>query len=152
MVTQQKTGAVVSIPLHPDLQSALSTLPRSNMTFLINGYGKPFTPAGFGNWFRDRVQEAGLPDGLSAHGLRKAVCRRLAEAGCTPNQIMAISGHKTLGEVERYTREASRVGLANSAFDVLARVSGGGDDGSDREQNSANSGKEFAKPRLKSLK
>ncbi|HEY8595644.1 MAG TPA: tyrosine-type recombinase/integrase [Devosiaceae bacterium] len=80
------------------------------MTFRITGQGKPFTPADFINWFRDCGKVAGLPTGLSAHGLRKAVCRRLAEAGCTPHEIMAISGHKTLSEVTRYTREAAKKG------------------------------------------
>jgi phage terminase large subunit GpA-like protein len=37
----------------------------------------------------------GLPAGRSAHGLRKAACRRLAEAGCSDSVIAAISGHKT---------------------------------------------------------
>jgi integrase len=37
------------------------------------------------------------------HGLRKAAARRLAEA----KQIQAITGHKTLAEVERYTRKAA---------------------------------------------
>ena len=31
--------------------------------------GEPFTAAGFTGWFRDRCREAGLPLGLSAHGL-----------------------------------------------------------------------------------
>ena len=29
-------------------------------TFLVTEYGRPFTAAGFGNWFRDRCNEAGL--------------------------------------------------------------------------------------------
>jgi integrase len=37
------------------------------------------------------------------HGLRKAAARPLAEAGCTTHEIAAITGHKTLSEVERYT-------------------------------------------------
>jgi integrase len=36
--------------------------------------------------------EAGLK-GLSAHGLRHATGRSLAEAGCTEKQIAAILGH-----------------------------------------------------------
>jgi hypothetical protein len=50
------------------------------------------------------------------HGLRKAAARRLAEAGATPHQIAAVTGHKTLSEIERYTREASQPGLAASAI------------------------------------
>jgi hypothetical protein len=42
----------------------------------------------------------------------KQVCRvvslrrRLAEAGCSANQIMAISGHRSLSEAEKYVRAA----------------------------------------------
>lgn len=115
-IAQQKTGTEVAIPLHPDLIASLEALPRRNMTFLLTEYGKPFTPDGFGNWFRDRVSEAELPKGLSSHGLRKAACRRLAEAGCTANEIMAISGHKNLKEVTTYTEAASRSALARRAM------------------------------------
>ena len=52
-------------------------------------------------------------------GLRKAACRRLAEAGCSASEIMSISGHKTLAEVERYTREAEQERLAKNA---MARI------------------------------
>lgn len=44
----------------------------------------------------------------SAHALRKAHAVALAEAGATTHQIAAWTGHQTLKEVERYTRDASR--------------------------------------------
>lgn len=74
-----------------------------------------------GNWFRTRCDEAKLPH-CSMHGLRKAAARRLAEAGCTDRQIMAITGHKTTQEVGRYTRSAEQMKLAGQAMDLL-RVS-----------------------------
>ena len=49
------------------------------------------------------------------HGLRKAACRRLAEAGCTAPEIAAISGHKSLNEVQRYIEKADRARLARNA-------------------------------------
>jgi len=116
-IRQSKTGTEVEIPLHPELKASLDALPRKNMTFLLTEYGKPFAVAGFGNWFRDRVGEAGLPVGLSAHGLRKAACRRLAEAGCTAPQIMAISGHRNLREVQTYIDAADKLRLAREAVD-----------------------------------
>ena len=64
------------------------------------------------------MRAAGL-NGLSAHGLRKAMCVRLANAGCSPHQIMAISGHLTLSEVTRYTIEVDRARLAQEATDRL---------------------------------
>jgi integrase len=106
----------VDIPVHARLKEALDGTPRDNLTFLLTAQGKPFTPAGFTNWFRDCAVAAELPKGLSPHGLRKAICRRLAEAGCTPHEIMAISGHQTLKEVTRYTVAADRAKLAQRAM------------------------------------
>ena len=54
--------------------------------------------------------------GLSPHGLRKAACRRLAEAGCSANEIAAISGHASLREVERYTKAADQARMARNAM------------------------------------
>ena len=124
-VIQQKTGQDVHIPLHPDLAATLDALPRDNLNFLMTGQGKPFSPAGFTNWFRDMVREAELPDGLSPHGLRKATCRRLAEAGCTAHEIMAISGHKSLAEATRYTVAASRRNLVKRAIASLDKTETG---------------------------
>ena len=70
---------------------------------------------GFGQWMRDAISAAGLPLDCRPHGLRKAAGRRLAEAGCSANEIMSILGHKTLAEAERYTREADQAKLAVAA-------------------------------------
>jgi integrase len=94
------------------------------MTFLTTKHGKPFTAAGFGNWFSECVKEAGLPKNCAAHGLRKAAARRLAEAGCSPSQIAAITGHRTLKEVARYTAAASQVALADDAMKAIVRAEG----------------------------
>jgi integrase len=112
---------VVEIPIHHELKAILDATLGDNMTFVMTEWGKPFTANGFGNWFRDRCDEAGL-DVCASHGLRKAACRRLAEAGCTPHEIMAISGHKTLKEVTRYTSAVDRRHLAQSA---MAKIESG---------------------------
>jgi integrase len=117
-VRQQKTGTTSAIPVHPVLQTVLDATP-GDLTFLTTHDGRPFSPAGFGNVFRDWCREAGLPRGLSAHGLRKACCTRLAEAGCSEKQIAAISGHASLAEVARYTRAADQQRLARSAMDIM---------------------------------
>jgi integrase len=64
--------------------------------------------------------EAGLPNGLSAHGLRKAMCRRLAEAGCSEKLIAAVSGHRTLRMVQKYTDAADQERMATAAIGRLA--------------------------------
>jgi integrase len=57
-----------------------------------------------------------MPAKCVSHGLRKAAMRRLAEDGSTEKQIAAVSGHKTLREIERYTAAADQRRLAKDAF------------------------------------
>lgn len=115
-LVQQKTGKVLSIPIHPGLSATLAKAPRDHLTFITTAHGAAFSAAGFGNWFRDVVNEAGLPAHCSAHGLRKAAARRLAEAGCTAHEIAAITGHASIAEVQRYTRAADQSRLAIAAI------------------------------------
>jgi integrase len=107
-VRQQKTGATLTIPVHPDLAAIIEATPSEHLTFLTTSFGKPFTAPGFGNWFREQCDEALIPKHCAAHGLRKAACRRLAEAGCNANVIASMSGHTTLTEVARYTKAADQ--------------------------------------------
>ena len=122
-VRQQKTGTVLAIPLQPSLRDVIDATPSDHLTFLTTSAGKPFTAGGFTNWFRDMCNEAGLPKGTSAHGLRKAACRRLAEAGCSAKEIAAISGHVSLREIERYTKSADQKRMARSAINRLGGAS-----------------------------
>jgi integrase len=114
MVRQQKTGRALAIPMHPELARALAAAPKTNMTFLLTEFGKPFTAAGFGNWFRRMCNAAGLPH-CSAHGLRHAAGRRLADAECTQHEIAATLG-MSLRMVARYTQAASQEHLAERAL------------------------------------
>jgi len=118
-VRQNKTGVRLSLPIHPTLQAELASVPADRLTFLTTEAGRPFTPDGFGNWFADRIREAGITKGCSAHGLRKACARRLAEAGCSAHEIASMTGHRSLREVERYTRAADQVRLSDNAIASL---------------------------------
>ena len=120
-VKQEKTDTLLLIPMHPDLMTALHSLPRSNMTFLMTEKGAPFTSAGFGNWFRDRCDEAGLRH-CSAHGLRKAAATRLANIGCTNEQIKAITGHRSDASLAPYTRAADQQRLARQALEMQIKA------------------------------
>ncbi|GBQ28091.1 hypothetical protein AA12717_2865 [Gluconacetobacter sacchari DSM 12717] len=59
------------------------------------------------------------PDCLIARRLRKAAAKRLAELGCSIHEIAAVTGHRSLKEVQRYTLGADQKRLAQSA---LARL------------------------------
>ena len=109
----------LEIPVHPKLQEIIDATPTVGVkTFLVTHLGKPYSAPGFGNWFRELCDQAGCPD-VSAHGLRKAAGRRLAEIGCSANQIAAILGHASLTEVQRYTKAADRKRMAREAMAKL---------------------------------
>lgn len=121
LVTQQKTGAKLDLPVHTELKSILDSASRSGETILLTEYGRSFTVAGYGAWINSAIRAAGLPTECVAHGLRKAAARRMAEAGCTPHEVAAITGHKTLGEVERYTRAVDQRRMSRAALEKQSR-------------------------------
>lgn len=119
-VTQIKTKAKLDIPLHPVLKRVLELRKHRVGPLARTSFGKPFSEKGLANYMADAIGKAGLPDRCVTHGLRKAAARRLAEAGCSVHEIMSITGHQTLGEVERYTKAAEQKRLARAAIDRLS--------------------------------
>jgi integrase len=67
---------------------------------------------------RKALREMGL-DGYAIHGLRKNAAVELANAGCTPHEIAAITGHRTLGMVAHYAKRHDQRIAARSARDKL---------------------------------
>ena len=119
--TENTTRVTLAIPVHPELQAVLDATPHGHLTLLVTEKGKGFSPDVFSHTFRRWCDDAGLPGECSFHGLRKASLTRLAEAGCTPHEIAAISGHASLEMVESYTRKVDRAHLARAA---MAKVGG----------------------------
>lgn len=117
-VRQMKTKTELWIPILLEMADEIAQAPKDIPTFMRTQYGKEFTPAGFGNWFREQCDAAGLAH-CAMHGLRKAAARRLAEAGCTDREIMSITGHKHAQEVTRYTESADQKRLAQQAAERL---------------------------------
>lgn len=123
-ITQAKNKSrkpvTLSIPVLPELEDVLDRTPIGNLAFIVTEFGLPFTPNGFGNWFRKRCDEAGLPH-CTAHGLRKAGAAIAAENGATERQLMAIFGWSTMKEAARYTKAARQKVLAASGMKLLSR-------------------------------
>jgi integrase len=117
---QRRKPMTVEIPILAQLQAVLDASPTGDLTFLITQFGRPFTVAGFGGWFRRRCDEAGLGH-CSAHGLRKAGAATAAENGATTQQLMAIFAWSTSKEAERYTRAAQRAKMAGDGMPLLIR-------------------------------
>lgn len=117
---QQKTGGMAYVPWRcalPDyaagmagdrdqLHQALACL-EWHMTFIPTIQGRLRSAAGLSNDMTAFARDAGL-SGRTAHGLRKSRAKVLAEAGATPHQIGAWTGHESLAEVAHYTRAADR--------------------------------------------
>jgi integrase len=120
--TEGSEEAHLEIPMHPKLAEIIEATPMVGVkTFLVTSFGKPYTAPGFGNWFRELADATGCFD-ISAHGGRKATARRLAELGCSANQIAAITGHATLAEVQRYTKAADKKRMAREAMKKLSEA------------------------------
>jgi integrase len=106
----------VDIPMSEELQAACAAMPKVHLTYIVTAYGKPRSKFGLGNDFAEWATDAGLPARCRLHGLKKGGMRRLAEAGGTAHELMAISGHKTLTEVQRYTVDANMKLLVDSVM------------------------------------
>jgi integrase len=121
---QQKTGAVLVLPVHPDLKAELDAWKptATAMTMLTNADGRPWLPNNLSYHMPAALARLGLPDDLNVHGLRKLAAANLADAGCSTKQIMAVTGHRTLAMVELYTRSADQEALASAAIYRLRNI------------------------------
>lgn len=115
----KKGSARVTLPIMPPLARAIRAQKVVGPAYLLNAHGKPFaSAAAFGNWFRERVSEAGLT-GRSPHGIRKAAGELLALEGASQYHIMAIHGHTQAKTSEGYTSRVNRVRLAADAMKMI---------------------------------
>lgn len=117
---KRRSPITLTLPVPAPLKTIIDASPTGDLTFLVTEYGKPFTKAGFGNWFRERCNEAGLPN-CSAHGLRKFAATELAHAGATTNQLKAVFGWRTTDMAEHYTRSANQRRLAEEAMSKVGK-------------------------------
>jgi site-specific recombinase XerD len=118
-IVQEKTGTALSIPIHPNLHAAMKAGPSKGMNLIGDEHGRPIGRAALTELMKRAAKAAGLPTHCLPHGLRKAVMRRLAERGGTAKELQAISGHMTLTEVERYTKQADQRVLSEAAIAKL---------------------------------
>ncbi len=124
-VRQKKTKMAkqdreLRIPVHPELQRIIEATSCGQLAFVLTKDGVPYTEKGFGARFADWCKQAGLPDGCSAHGLRKTAAVRLIEAGCTPSEVAAVTGHRNLGQLKVYIEKVDQNRLAEAAMARLA--------------------------------
>ncbi len=120
-VRQRKTGKELYVPVHPKLRMRLveirirSQKHRTVPFILLNHFGQKWVPDTIRNSINRHNAKVGIV-GKSIHGVRKTTASLLAEMGCSPAQIMSITGHSTLKEVTRYTAGADQKRLAEEAM------------------------------------
>jgi integrase len=118
--TAGKTDKPMVMLLAPQLKAAIAAMPAVGIkTLLVTQWGKPFSVAGFGNWFADQCKAASLPDECRAHGLRKAIARRAAMLLGTQQQLKAVGGWENDAEVTTYTKGVDQERLAASIMEQV---------------------------------
>lgn len=115
-ITAQKTGVELNIPVHPTLAKALAMHNRKHLVYIVTQHETSRSEKAFTNWIKKAATKAGLPPSRSPHGLRRAACRALAEAGCDVWEIMSITGHQNASEVQGYVDDIDKKKLAKNAM------------------------------------
>lgn len=112
---QVKTGTAFHVPISPELAKELKHWTGETYLMTSEDDPKPFKAKGFQQWFSAKREQAGLGDECTGHGLRVTGCEELAETGCTAHELMAISGHITLSEAQKYVAKANKKKMAKEA-------------------------------------
>ncbi|MFY9287909.1 MAG: tyrosine-type recombinase/integrase [Alphaproteobacteria bacterium] len=122
-IAQQKTGSSLWVPLHPELKDLLERTKAERLgkgikltTILLSAKGLEYTSMNLKHKFGDALRVLGLPKDCVFHGLRKTAAVMLAEAGCSTEQIKAITGHRTDQMAAYYAKRANQRILAKSAM------------------------------------
>jgi integrase len=97
LVPETKNGTPRRVPLSTTALAVLDSLPR-----LIDGRVWGMRPDSISQAF-ERVCKAADIEGLTFHDLRHEATSRLFEKGLNPMEVAAITGHKTLQMLKRYT-------------------------------------------------
>lgn len=118
-IIQIKTKKPLAIPIHPIMQAELIRMQRERDTpceyILTSSGGWEWSRNGITMAVTRAARDAGI-EGKSLHGIRKTTASLLAELGCTPHEIAAITG-QSLKEVANYTREADQKVMAGRAVE-----------------------------------
>ncbi len=97
LIPETKNGTPRRVPLSTAALGVLDGLPRR-----IDGRVWGMRPDSISQAFERVCKAAGI-EGLTFHDLRHEATSRLFEKGLNPMQVAAITGHKTLQMLKRYT-------------------------------------------------
>jgi hypothetical protein len=119
---RNKKPVTAYVPLFPDLRRSLDAAKEAGILgetlYLVHDKigsiqpDRPYAEGSLGNMMQDAIKtlmaKTGMKRPFSLHGLRKAGVCRLIMMGLSVHQIMAITGHRTPKEIDRYGRDYVR--------------------------------------------
>jgi len=117
--------AVAVVPMVPELEALIDELPKDQLMFIVSEHGRAYScPESLGNRIRNWRRTAGLPEGLSAHGMRKAAThwwlRNHRDLIANNFSLKTIFGWATDTELDRSTRDFTREAEARGMLVRLA--------------------------------
>jgi len=119
-IERAKGSDAVDIEVSPELQAALDAMPdNGNLTYLLNAKGQPYTPDQLGRKFKEWADAAGMPKQCRLHGLKKSRASQIASKGGSAHQIMAITGHRSLAQAQKYADKFNKREAADAAMALL---------------------------------
>lgn len=119
---QEKTGTEVYVPMAPVLKDRLAKIHKGHAWETILTYevtGKPYTQWDYAKIARSIMRKANLPKELRIGDLRRTGTTKLADSGCTEDQIMSVTGHKSREMVSVYVKRSRE-----TAQDAIAQAWG----------------------------
>jgi integrase len=119
---RNKKPVTAYVPLFPELRRSLEAAKEAGILgetlYLVHDKigptqpDRPYAEGSLGNMMQDAIKrlmaKTGMKKPFSLHGLRKAGVCRLIMMGLSVHQIMAITGHRTPKEIDRYGRDYMR--------------------------------------------
>ncbi|MEK0326802.1 MAG: tyrosine-type recombinase/integrase, partial [Nitrosopumilus sp.] len=108
-IIQQKTGTAVTVWITEKTDLAIcSNRDPLTYTHLFNKKGEHVSLQTFRNDFKKVLDIAGLRPELQMRDLRRSRVTHLIDAGKTSEQVMALTGHKSLSVFEKTYKVTSR--------------------------------------------
>jgi len=102
---QAKTGKLIWVPVLPELKRLLDATTRTAVQIVVSEQtGRPYQESAFQHEFARIRTAAALPNDLQFRDLRRTLATALGAAGCTDDEIRAITGHTTREVVAVYVR------------------------------------------------
>ncbi|MGI3210063.1 tyrosine-type recombinase/integrase [Roseovarius tibetensis] len=100
-VVQDKTGTKMSSYCPSRLQDYLARLPKTGRHILAKNLTEPIAKRAAQKAVEEVRRSLGIM-GLVPHGWRYTAAVQLSDAGCSDDEVQAVTGHKTMDMVRKY--------------------------------------------------